>query len=659
VTEPPANPDDPEALKRVGLVHLQERRFDLAIQCFRKGLEMRPDSPALWSHLGIALQESGQSAESIESFRKACALRPNAGELHSNLGSALWQAKQLKEAEAACRRAIELKPDLPDAYGNLGNAILEQDRVDEAIAAFEKSIELRPDAAAGYYNLGHALSRASQHEKAADAYAKAVELQPNFVEALTGLGYMLKNLGKGDESLAAFEKAVAAEPGRASLHNNLANALKDIGELGTAIATMHRAIELDPKDAGIHSNLIFLLNYVLDDPKAIGDELRRWNERHGRPLKSLIRPHENDRSADRRLRIGYVSPDLYAHPVGRMMLPLLASHDRTRFEIFCYSGTVSPDPTTRQMQNLVSAWRDTRTMSDAELADQVRRDRIDILVDLAMHTGGNRLLVFAQKPAPVQATYLAYCGSSGLETMDFRLSDPYMDPPGADESGYSEKTIRLANTFWSYFPTNNEAPAEETPASKAGYVTFGCQNNYCKISPGAWTAWFEILRQVAGSRLFIYCAKGRHRERAKNRIREAGIDPHRLVFSESTGADYFLQYREIDLALDPFPYGGGMTTCDAIWMGTPVLALRGKTGVGRGGASIMSNLGLTELIGDNVQDYVRIAADLGQNPSRLNELRRGLRQRMQRSPLMNARQFAADIESAYGQMWQEWLGIQR
>ena len=238
--------------------------------------------------------------------------------------------------------------------------------------------------------------------------------------------------------------------------------------------------------------------------------------------------------------------------------------------------------------------------------------------------------------------------------MDYRLSDPYMDPPGGDETGYTEKTLRLAHTFWCYVPTTAAAPAEEPPASKTGFVTFGCLNNFCKISPPVWTTWFEMLRQVPSSKLFLFCEPGLHRDRARLRMRDAGLDPERMTFTDSTG-DYFAKYRQIDVALDPFPYGGGMTTCDAIWMGIPVVTLLGKTGVGRGGTSILSNLGIPELIAQTPADYVRIAVELARDLSRLTDLRRNLRQRMIRSPLMNTRQFAADIESAYETMWQNWV----
>jgi protein O-GlcNAc transferase len=252
-------------------------------------------------------------------------------------------------------------------------------------------------------------------------------------------------------------------------------------------------------------------------------------------------------------------------------------------------------------------------------------------------------------------TYLAYCGSTGLETMDYRLTDQFMDPPGWDESGYSEKSIRLAHSYWCYDPVVDLTPEDGPPALKAGFVTFGCQNNFCKINPAVWSAWAQILRQTPGSKLLINCVEGRHRGRAGERLGTAGIDPQRLLFTDSTGPDYFRDYRRIDIALDPFPFGGGMTTCDAIWMGTPVVTLRGRTGVGRGGASILSNLGMPELIAENAQDYVCISVDLARDLGRLTDLRDGLRQRMERSPLMNAGQFAGDIESAYLEMWENWV----
>jgi predicted O-linked N-acetylglucosamine transferase (SPINDLY family) len=294
-------------------------------------------------------------------------------------------------------------------------------------------------------------------------------------------------------------------------------------------------------------------------------------------------------------------------------------------------------------------------LSDEQLADAIRQDQIDILVDLTMHMAKGRLLVFARKPAPVQVTYLAYCGTTGLRVMDYRLTDPYLDPPGDSERCYSEQSVWLPETYWCYRPTIEAPPVNGLPALLAGGVTFGCLNNFCKVTAPTLAAWRRLLQAVPGSRLLVHSHPGKHRDRVRDFFTQEGVSPERVTFAGKLPiTDYFRTYARIDVALDPFPYGGGTTSCDALWMGVPVVSLAGQTAVGRGGLSILSNLGLTDLVARDCEQYVRIAADLANNLPRLGELRATLRARMQNSPLMDTPRFAGNIEAAYRAMWQRW-----
>jgi predicted O-linked N-acetylglucosamine transferase (SPINDLY family) len=290
-------------------------------------------------------------------------------------------------------------------------------------------------------------------------------------------------------------------------------------------------------------------------------------------------------------------------------------------------------------------------MSDDELAAQIRADRIDILVDLSLHMAGNRLLVFARRPAPVQATYLGYCGTTGLDAIDFRLTDPHLDPP-QDDAHYAEKSIHLPSTYWCYEPAIDDLQLGPSPVEAAGHATFGCLNNFTKVSDGALAAWAQVLRAVPQSRLLLHAHEGSHRHRVREAMTQRNVDPQRVEFTAFVPLNQFYALHErIDVALDPFPYAGGTTTCDALWMGAPVVTLHGHTAVGRGGVSILSNVGLPELIAATTDDYVRIAADLAADRSRLGELRAAIRPMMRRSPLMDAPAFARDVEDAYRQMW--------
>jgi predicted O-linked N-acetylglucosamine transferase (SPINDLY family) len=300
-------------------------------------------------------------------------------------------------------------------------------------------------------------------------------------------------------------------------------------------------------------------------------------------------------------------------------------------------------------------------LSDEAAARVIRDDQIDVLVDLTMHMADNRLLVFARKPAPVQATYLAYCGTTGLTTIDYRLTDPFLDPPSQSGAGggpiYSEESICLPETYWCYRPPAEIELRGAPPALDSGNATFGCLNNFCKVTGATLDAWGQLMQRVPGSRLVIHARPGSHRDRVRDFFTRQNIAPDRLTFADKLPLREYLRiYDEIDVALDPFPYGGGTTTCDALWMGVPVVSLAGQTAVSRGGLSILSNLGLAELVAADVGRYVEIASGLACDLSRLAHLRGTLRNRMLRSPLMDAPRFARNIETAYRQMWHRWRG---
>ena len=414
-------------------------------------------------------------------------------------------------------------------------------------------------------------------------------------------------------------------------------------------------MEINPRFVNARDNLLHTLHYhPASDAGSLLVESQKWNQQHAEPLRQFIQPHGNDRDLERRLRIGYVSPDLRNHPVGRFVLPLLAGHDRNAFEVFCYAQVPRPDNTSDKLQSQTSVWRGVVGLSDEQVAEMIRQDRIDILVDLAMHTANNRLLVFARKPAPVQATYLGCVGTSGLQTMDYRFTDRYLDPDEADDRYYTEKSIRLPGTYWCYQPNDTAPPVNDLPALKTGRITLGCLNNYCKVTAGTLETWAALLRRLGQAVLLLRSPEGNHREGLIRFMQERGIDPARLLISQVSPAEYFQAYGRMDLALDPFPYPGGSTTCDALWMGVPVVTLSGRIAAGRAGVSILSNAGLPELIAHTPEEYVEIAANLAGDLPRLGEMRLTMRRRMRSSPLMDAAGFARGVESAYRQMWRKW-----
>jgi len=655
-------PNNVDALNLLGGCLYQTGNLDEAIDVYQRIAALKPDLPEVQNNLGGCLQRNGRLADAIAAFKTAIKLKPDFPVAKSNLaaayfewGNALSAKGQTAEALEAFQQAVALKPDFIEALDKIGACLQSLEKFDGAVAAYQTIIRLKPDTPGAYNNLGIAFKSSGQLAEAIASFRQAIRLKPDLAEVHNNLGAALKDVGQLDEAMAALGEAIRLKPDLADAHSNLGNTLKDKGQLDEAIAAHRQAIRLKPDFVVAHSNLIFILHLNPGyDAKMIHEELRRWNQRHAEPLKKLIQPHTNNRDPDRRLRIGYVSPGLGDQPVGWFLLPLLANHDHQCVEVFAYAHIPAPDAMTQRLRTHTDAWRSLVGLSDAQAADLIRQDCIDVLVDLTLHAANSCLLIFAQKPAPVQITYLAYAGSSGLTTMDYRLSDPYLDTPGGDESVYSEQTIRLPQTFWCYQPAV-DLPPQRPPALDKGFITFGCLNNFCKVNEPLLSLWARVLGSAPHSRLLLHAYEGTHRRRVRERLQREGVDPQRVSFVGSAPlAAYFERYQSIDIALDTIPYGGGTTTCDALWMGVPVVSLVGRTAVGRGGASILSNIGVPELIARTPQQYVQIAAALAGDLPRLAEFRQTLRGRMQASPLMDAPRFARNVEAAYRQMWRNW-----
>jgi protein O-GlcNAc transferase len=648
-------PGNANVHSNLGFVLVNQGRKEEAVEAFRKAVALRPDFLDALTNLGNVFRELGRLDEAVAAYQQALQRRPSSHILLNNLSLVLLDQDRAEEAIELCRRAISLNPSIPELHNNLASAQVRTGNPQEALASADRAIALRADYSEAHFNRGNALQALGRMEDAIEAFRQAVAMRSDYAEAWHNLGNAMREARQLDDAMECYQKARAAGFKGFELPSNVGTALKDMGELDESLSCFHRAlaIKLDPM---VESNLVYTLHFHPDStPQSLAAAHGTWNEHHARPLAARIRPHNNDRNPDRRLRIGYVSPDFRYHPVGLFLVPLLSHHDHANVEIVCYSGVRRPDEVTNRLAGCADTWRDTRRLSDEQLADQIRADRIDVLVDLTMHMASSRLLVFARKQAPVQITYLAYCSTTGLDTMDYRLTDPYLDPVGIDETVYAEKSIRLPRTYWCYEPPAGEIEVGAVPASIGGRVTFGCLNNYCKVTRATFAAWCEILCQVPDSRLLVHAAEGRHRDRARELLRSSGIDPNRLEFvGFHPLADYFRQYQQIDIALDPFPYTGGTTTCDALWMGVPVLSLAGQTAVSRGGLSILSNVGHPELVAHDAAEYVRIATSLANDLPRLTDLRCSLRARMRQSPLMDAPQFARDVEAAYRHVWRQW-----
>jgi predicted O-linked N-acetylglucosamine transferase (SPINDLY family) len=565
-----------------------------------------------------------------------------------------YQAGRLQEAENVLRQILSHQPNHADSLHLVGLLAHRFGRTPKAASFIRRAIEINPNSSDYYNNLALIVAAQGEIDEAIGIARKAVELRHDFAQAHNNLGTLLSEKGQWDEAIESFRRALALRADYAEAQANLGNALKSIGQLDEALAAYRYAARLR-SDPRIASNLLYLLHFLPDyDAHQIAQAHAEWNRTFASSFSAVARVHDNDRSPDRPLRIGYVSPDFRQHAVGRFLAPVLAHHDHEQFEIHCFSDVAWPDAMTQRLQGYADGWHDTPGLSDEQLAELVREHRIDILVDLTMHMEGSRLLAFARKPALVQVTYLAYCSTTGLTSMDYRLTDAYLDPPGTDEGVYSEKSFRL-KSYWCYEAPAEAPPAGTSPFKKNGVITFGCLNNFSKVTQPALDAWRRLLNNVPDSRLILHCGEGSHRRRIIANFEAAGIPSDRIQFVQRLPVDaYFGQWNQIDIALDPFPYGGGTTTCDALWMGVPLVSLAGQTAVSRGGSSILSTIGLGELVSGDIDQYVEIASVLAMDPERLAEMRSGLRQRMQSSPLMDAPAFTRDVEHAFRTMWHTW-----
>jgi protein O-GlcNAc transferase len=640
----------------VAMQHHQAGRWAEAQQLYEQVLARDPENPNALHLQGVLAFQKGENDRAAALLEKALARRPAAPVYLVNLGLVRQAQGQLDAAITAFREAARLAPDLPEAHFNLGNVLQARGQMDAAITAYREALRLRPADFAVHSNLGAALAGAGQVEAAVASYREALRLNPSLGQVHFNLGNAQERLKRLDEAAAAYREAVRLKPDLAEAYYNLGRVLKDQGQVAQAMAAYREAMRLRPESSLFHSSLLFVMNYLPEgDAQMIATEAAVWNQRHGARWAGHIRRHDNVPEPTRRLRVGYVSPDLFFHSLSYYLLPLLAHHDHAQFEIFGYADVAAPDEVTQRIRGRCDQWRDIVHLSDEQVAEMIRQDRIDILVDLTMHMSVSRLPIFARKPAPVQVSWLAYPGTTGLATIDYRVSDAYLDPPGMDESCYSEKTIRLPGCYWCYQPLVDRVEVSALPCTAQGYVTFGCLNGYYKVNDAVLRLWAQVLQAVEGSRLLLLAYRGSHREQALKVLGEGGIAAQRVEFVEPQPcAAYMRLYHQVDISLDPFPYNGHTSSFDSLWMGVPVVTLLGKTVVGRGGYSQLMNLGLPELVAREPVEYVRIAAELAGDRARLAKLRSSLRPRMQASRLMDGPRFARDMEAALRDMWRRW-----
>ncbi len=692
-------PDYAEVHNNLGIIFREMGRLHDAVHSCHRALEINPNFAEAYNNLGNALQDLGQLNDALSTYRRALEIMPDLAETHYNLGNTLAKLGHDNEAVVHYHHAITLNPVYALAYNNLGIALANLGEFSAAVASYDHALQIQPDFFEAYSNCGNALTAIGDFDRAVANYRQALELHPNDAHVLSNMGNALTDLGRLGDAVENYQQAIHFKPDLADAHNNLGNALKDLGQIDDAVASYHRAlsinpnfseaycnlgnaltdlgqlddatkyylraIEINPSNMTARSALLFIRNYLSNQSiQVLSEQARCFGEiakAHARPFTSWPNPPQTSR----RLRIGFVSPDFRAHPVGyfiESVLAALASSKEDRTEIFAYSNHFISDALTARIKTCCDGWYSTVGVSDVQLANQIRNDRIDILIDLSGHTAKNRLPMFAWKPAPVQATWLGYFATTGIAEIDYLIADPWIAPESI-ENQFSEKILRLPESYLCFTPPDVDVQVNSLPALTNGHITFGCFNNLTKMNEAVVELWARVLLTVPDSSLFLKTRalnNAEARERVLERFAVHGVKNERLILEGAAPrAELLAAYRRVDIALDPFPYPGGTTSVEALWMAVPVLTLTGDSFLSHMGESILQNAGLPDWIAADENDYVARAATHAHDLNRLVTLRSSLRQQVLASPLFDAQRFAHFFELALREMWVNWCEQQQ
>lgn len=615
----------------------------------RHALELKPDFADAYNNLGNLLKAQGRTSEAEANYRHALVIRPEFVEAHNNLGVVLIDQGRFAESVASLCRALELMPDYVDAHYNLGNALAKQGLLSEADASYRRALAIRPDFVAAHYNLANNLLEHGDAD-AESSYRRAIELSPDFVDAHYNLGLSLETQRRWVDAAASYRRVIELKPDHADAHQCISYVNAHLSDFREVIAESDKAQQLKPDDSVNWERRLYAFSYHPDlSDEEIFKEFVRWGDRFPDPVTDFT---SYDRNTQRRLRVGYVSPDFRRHSSYFYFLPLFANHDRSAFELYAYSNVKQDDDFTEEFKLQFEHWRDIRNVKDVDVAEMVRQDRIDILVDCCNHMLDDRLDVFALKPAPVQVTWLGAAWTTGLKTVDYVLFDPYMAPDGTLAR---ESIVRLPGSFVSYMPSKDKAEIVAPPILKNGHVTFGYSGRTERLNHRVFHVWGEIMRKIPDSQLILDYppfADGPTQEYYRHFMAEQGVDVSRVVMRKS--GNIFEGLKDFDILLDSFPHSGGTMLFDALWMGVPALTLAGRPPVGRIGTSLMMNLGLPEWIAYSESEYVEKACVFARSPDVLASIRAGMRERMTNSPLMDGAGFARGVESAYKKMFTAW-----
>jgi predicted O-linked N-acetylglucosamine transferase (SPINDLY family) len=650
------DPGNPFASYNLGKLLYSRGGAQQAEPHLRAALERKPDFTDARVVLSAVLEERGDAAGAAAELERVIAQRPDYTGALYNYALVLGKLARRADAEAALRRVLALDPAYPRARFELGTLLRAAGRVDEAEPLLKAAVEESPDSPEAHLALAEVSASRGRHDVALARADAAIALRPHSGRAWLARGLALNALQRPPEAEAALRRAAAVEPDLSEAYRILARILVNQLRVDEGLKVYDAGRAHDP-EGYVRASELFVLNYSdTVTPEALFDRHKAFGEAMEKVYSPIVARFGNSRDPERRLRVGYVSGDLSFHAVALFLIPLLERHDRSAIETFCYSLNEATDEITARIVERTDHWRSVAHLAHAEVADAIARDRIDILIDLTGHSGIPAFDIFARRPAPLQAGWLGYLCTTGLTRIDYRISDPVADPPGASERYHTETLLRLPHVQWCYRPMVDVAASPAPACERNGHVTFVSCNHTAKLSRTVRRLWAQILRRVPGSRLLaLGCGDGPARETVLRDFADDGVDASRVTIEPRLPLEaYFRRLDAADIALDAMPYSGGTTTCDALWMGLPVVTAPRAWPMSRSAASILSAVGLREWIVSSPDDYADRAVAAAADVEALRGVRATLRPRMRASPLMDEPRFARDMEDAYRRMWRTW-----
>jgi predicted O-linked N-acetylglucosamine transferase (SPINDLY family) len=646
-------PDEPISWKILGIIYLTSGRFNKALYANQRALKLEPNVPDTYNNLAITFYNLGRYEEAIKTSKEALKIDKNFVQAYGSLADSLKATNKYQDAILYLKQAIKLDPNKVETHTSLADLFHKIGKLDDALYTYENAIKLNSNYYPAYLNKAIVLNDMGRFFDAMDVYNQVIKIKPDLAISYFNLANVQKKLNNVEDAVTNYQKALEFNPNLTDAHYNLANTFANIGQLKKADQSYDKALKINPKNPKIWSNKLLNLNY---NENFSSEYIFNQHRLFDKQFSFLNKNKNNIKNKNDRLRVGYVSSDFRKHSVAYFIKALLKNHNRRLIETFCYYNNYIIDETTELLKTYCENWRSIFEMDDQDVYKKIKDDRIDILVDLSGHTPGNKLLVFALKAAPIQITYLGYPNTTGLSTMDYRLTDKYADPGDYSDPLFSEKLIKLNKSFLCYSGNDDISFNKTTPQYKNSFITFGSFNNFKKISSNVIKTWSNILLSIPNSHLILKSSENIFDKNfLLKKFFDQGIKKEniKIIDKQINYQHHMKLYDEIDIALDTFPYNGTTTTFEALWMGVPVITLSGNNHMCRVSSSILNNLNLNNFIGYNVNDYERIAITMSSDKEYLLKLKIGLREELKKSNLCDGKSFTREVEEKFYQIYYE------